>query len=95
MLQVGADTSLGSTASLATGGGHTILGPADVRLGGGVLSATTGFSTSRIIILTVNSGIDVAAGQTLTENQITTGAFTLTKTGAGTLAFESGRRRAV
>ncbi|EDY20582.1 autotransporter-associated beta strand repeat protein [Chthoniobacter flavus Ellin428] len=86
-LQVAADTALGQTTSLIVGGGHTIAGAADVRLGGGVLATTASFATSRLFIYTANSGIDVASGTTLTENQITTGAFTLTKTGNGTLAL--------
>lgn len=88
ILRVGADASLGSTAALAAAGPH-LLGPADVRLRGGVLSISSGFATARQFILTAASGIDVAAGQTLTLSTQTAGAFGITKTGNGTLALNN------
>ncbi|MEQ1859582.1 MAG: autotransporter-associated beta strand repeat-containing protein [Chthoniobacteraceae bacterium] len=88
ILRVNADAALGSTASLAAAGPH-LLGPADVRLRGGTLSIATGFTTARQIILTANSGIDVASGQTLTLSTRTAGAFAITKTGDGALALEN------
>ncbi|MGC3968299.1 MAG: autotransporter-associated beta strand repeat-containing protein [Pirellulales bacterium] len=88
ILRVNADAALGSTASLAAAGSH-LVGPADVRLRGGVLQIAAGFTTARQFILTAASGIDVAAGQTLTLSTQTAGAFGLTKTGPGTLALNN------
>lgn len=88
ILRVGADAALGSSAALAAAGPH-LLGPADVRLRGGVLSVSNSFTTARQLILTLASGIDVASGQTLTVSTQTAGAFGLTKTGPGTLALNN------
>lgn len=88
ILRVGADTSLGSTTSIAAGGTH-LVGPADIKLGGGILSISNGFTTTRQMILTANSGVDVATGQTLTLSTATAGAFAITKTGLGTLALNN------
>lgn len=88
ILRVGADASLGNSTNLAAAGAH-LLGPADVRLRGGVLQISTGFSTARQMILTAASGIDVASGQTLTLTKQTAGAFGLTKTGPGTLELNN------
>lgn len=89
ILRVNSDAALGSTTALAAAGPHTIAGPADVRLRGGVLSIASGFTTTRQMQLTAASGIDVASGQTLTLSTATSGAFGLTKTGPGTLALNS------
>ncbi len=90
ILRVNGNAALGSTATLAVSGGHTFAGPADVRLRGGYLSVSTGFTTDRQFILTNSSGgIDVAAGQTLTLTKQTAGAFNLRKVGPGTLALNS------
>ncbi|MGV3660650.1 MAG: autotransporter-associated beta strand repeat-containing protein [Prosthecobacter sp.] len=75
ILQVGADASLGGGTS--------------VRLSGGYLAASETFSTARQLILTVASGVDVAAGRTLTLTAATAGAFGLTKAGPGTLALNN------
>ncbi len=88
ILRVNADAALGSTNTIAAGGSH-LAGPADVRLRGGTLSVSSGFTTARQMILTANSGIDIAAGQTLALNTQTAGAFTITKTGNGTLALNN------
>lgn len=88
VLRVNADAALGSTAALAAAGPH-LLGPADVRLRGGFLSVSSGFTTARQFILTAASGIDVASGQTLTLSTQTAGALGLTKTGPGTLALNN------
>lgn len=89
VVRVGADAALGSTAVLAAAGPH-LAGPADVRLRGGTLSISSGFTTARQVILTAaNSGIDVAAGQTLTLSTQTAGAFSLVKTGLGSLALNN------
>ncbi len=106
ILRVGADASLGSTATLAAGGQHSS-GPADIRMRGGALSVSSGFATSRQIIFAttatsgttnnVNTGIDVASGQTLTLNTamvrqtgtIAVSTVSLTKSGPGTLALNS------
>ncbi|MDB6120926.1 MAG: Autotransporter-associated beta strand repeat protein, partial [Verrucomicrobiaceae bacterium] len=91
ILSVGADANLGlATVALVSGTGgqaHTAGSASDVRLRGGVLQATGTFATSRNLILTANSGIDVTSGQALTVNQAVTGLFALTKTGNGTLAL--------
>ncbi|MBL9133229.1 MAG: hypothetical protein JNG86_18610, partial [Verrucomicrobiaceae bacterium] len=75
IVQVSADNNLGAGTS--------------VRLNGGVLSAAETFSTARQLILQANSGLDVAAGKTLTLTAATTGAFGITKSGPGTLALNS------
>ena len=84
ILQVNADAALGQTTTLAAAGPH-IAGPADLRMRGGVLQPTASFNTSRQLIFTAASGIDVGPGLTLGVNQVTAGAFALTKTGAGVL----------
>ena len=89
ILRVSSDASLGSLAPLAAAGSHLAGNPADIRLRGGVLSIATGFTTARQLILTVNSGIGVAAGESFTVNQPTQGAFDIQKTGPGTLALNS------
>jgi hypothetical protein len=89
ILRVSLDASLGSLASLAAAGSHLAGNPADIRLRGGVLSIATGFTTARQLILTENSGIGVAAGESFTVNQPTQGAFDIQKTGTGTLALNS------
>jgi autotransporter-associated beta strand protein len=87
ILQVNADAALGSTAALAAAGPH-LLGPADVRLRGGYLAVSNGFTTDRQFILTSGAGgIDVAAGQTLTLTKVTAGAQNIRKVGNGTLAL--------
>lgn len=87
ILQVNADAALGSTAALAASTPH-LLGPADVRLRGGYLAVSNGFTTDRQFILTnSNGGIDVASGQTLTLTKVTAGAFNIRKVGNGTLAL--------
>lgn len=87
ILEVNSNAALGSTATLAAAGSH-LAGPADVRLRGGYLGVSSGFTTDRQFILTSsNGGIDVASGQTLTLTQVTAGAFNLRKVGAGTLAL--------
>lgn len=88
ILRVNSDAALGSIATLAAAGSH-LSGPADVRLRGGTLSISNGFTSARQIILTTASGIDVASGQTLTLSTQTAGAFGLTKTGDGTLALNN------
>ena len=89
ILRVNGDAALGSLASLAAAGPH-LLGPADVRLRGGYLSVSAGFSTARQFILTSsNGGLDVAAGQTLTLTTQTAGAFGIRKVGPGTLALNN------
>ncbi|MBX7209625.1 MAG: autotransporter-associated beta strand repeat-containing protein [Verrucomicrobiaceae bacterium] len=88
ILRVNADAALGSTTSIAAGGTH-LVGPADIKLAGGTLSASAGFTTARQLILTANSGVDVASGQSLTLSTATAGAFTITKTGPGTLALNN------
>lgn len=88
ILRVNGDAALGSTTIIAAGGTH-LAGPADVRLRGGIFSVASGFTTTRQIILTANSGIDVASGQTLTLSTATAGAFTLSQTGPGTLALNN------
>ena len=89
ILRVNADAALGSTAALPAGMAH-LVGAADVRLRGGTLSITSGFTTARQFILTAASGLDVASGQTLTVSTQTAGAFGITKTGPGTLALNNG-----
>lgn len=89
IVRVGADAALGRTTSLAAAGPHTIAGPADLRMRGGTLSISTGFTTARQLQFTVASGIDVASGETLTLSTRTSGAFGLTKTGPGTLALDN------
>lgn len=87
VLQVNSNAALGSTAALGAAGPH-LLGPADVRLRGGYLAITSGFTTDRQFILTSsNGGIDVANEQTLTLTKQTAGAFNLRKVGLGTLAL--------
>lgn len=61
-----------------------------VRLNGGALSVSDNVSTSRQVILQANgSGIDVASGKTVTLSAATSGAFTLNKTGPGTLMLNA------
>ena len=89
ILEVNSNAALGSTATLAAGGSH-LAGPADVRLRGGYLAVTSGFTTDRQFILTNSSGgIDVSAGQTLTLTQATAGSFNVRKVGLGTLALNN------
>lgn len=89
ILRVNSNAALGSTATLSAAGPH-LAGPADVRLRGGYLSVTTGFTTDRQFILTnSNGGIDVASGETLTLTQRTAGAFNIRKVGLGTLALNN------
>ena len=89
ILRVNGDAALGSTNTLAAAGSH-LAGPADVRLRGGYLSVTNGFTTARQFILTSsNGGVDVAANQTLTLTTATAGAFGIRKVGLGTLALNN------
>lgn len=89
ILQVNSNAALGSTATLAAGGSH-LAGPADVRLRGGFLAVSSGFTTDRQFILSNSSGgIDVASGQTLTLTKQTAGAFNIRKVGLGTLALDN------
>lgn len=88
VLRVNADAALGSLANLPAAGAH-LLGPADVRLRGGTLAVSNSFSTARQFILTADSGIGVAGGQTLTLTKQTAGAFGVQKTGNGTLVLEN------
>jgi len=60
-----------------------------VRLAGGVLSASETFSTARQVNLIANSGLDVASGKTLTLTGATIGAFGVTKSGPGTLLLNN------
>ncbi|MBL9089899.1 MAG: autotransporter-associated beta strand repeat-containing protein, partial [Planctomycetaceae bacterium] len=91
VLRVSADASLGDSAVIAKGtGGHALTGQAsDVRLGGGVLSVAGSFLTSHQFIQTAASTIEVSAGNTLTQSYRVTGAFGLTKIGAGTLMLNA------
>lgn len=75
IVRVNADAALGGTTTL--------------RLNGGTLAASESFSSGRQMLLQANSGLDVAADKTLTLTAATSGAFTLTKTGPGTLALNS------
>lgn len=75
ILQINADAALGGGTS--------------VRLNGGYLAVTESFATARQVILQAASGIDVASGKTLTLTGATSGAFALTKAGAGTLVLNS------
>ena len=87
ILQVNADAALGSTTTLAAAGSH-LAGPADVRLRGGYLAVSNGFTTDRQFIMTSSAGgIDVASAQTLTLTKVTAGAFNIRKVGLGTLAL--------
>lgn len=89
ILRVNSNAALGSTATLAAAGPH-LAGPADVRLRGGYLSVSSGFTTGRQFILTNSSGgIDVADGQTLTLTTATAGAFNIRKVGPGALALNN------
>ncbi len=82
-ISVSADNNLGTAPGLATVG--------NIVLGGGTLSAATGFTlnSNRGISLTAstNSAIDVAASQTLTYGGIIAGSGNLSKTSAGTLTL--------
>ena len=91
VLRVSADTSLGDSAVIAKGtGGHALTGQAsDVRLRGGVLSVAGSFLTSHQFIQTAASTIEVSSGNTLTQSYRVTGAFGLTKIGAGTLMLNA------
>ncbi len=75
ILQVNGDAALG--------------GAGQVRLNGGFLSVSTGFTSPRQLVLQAASGIDVASGQTLTLSSATTGAFGIRKVGLGTLALNN------
>ncbi|MBL9182202.1 MAG: autotransporter-associated beta strand repeat-containing protein [Verrucomicrobiaceae bacterium] len=89
ILEVNSNAALGSTAPLAAGGSH-LAGPADVRLRGGYLAVSSGFTTDRQFILSnSNGGFDVASGQTLTLTKQTAGAFNIRKVGLGTLALDN------
>lgn len=89
IVRVNSDAALGDSSVLAAAGPH-LAGPADVRLRGGYLSVSSGFTTTRQFILTSsNGGFDVAAGQTLTLSTQTAGAFGVRKVGPGTLALNN------
>lgn len=71
VLQVGADSNLGS----ATGG---------IEIGNGTLRASAGFTSGRAISLTGDATIEIATGDLVLNGNIT-GSGSLTKTGADTL----------
>jgi autotransporter-associated beta strand protein len=95
MLSVGADANFGRTTPMAAAQAHVANLPGDVLLRGGVLRVTNSFATTRQFQITTASGIDVTAGNTFTINPLAggtttaslSGAFAITKTGAGELAF--------
>jgi len=92
VLRVSADASLGANTVIAkgTGSAHVLTGQAsDVRLRGGTLSVAGTFLTAHQFIQTAASTIDVSAGNTLTQSYRVTGAFGLTKIGAGTLMLNA------
>jgi autotransporter-associated beta strand protein len=60
-----------------------------VNLNGGVLSFSESVTSSRVLNLAAGSGIDVASGKTVTLSAATTGAFTLSKSGEGTLLLNN------
>ena len=76
IVRVNADAALGAAGA--------------VRLNGGALSVSENVSTARQLVLQANgSGIDVASGKTVTLTAATTGAFSLNKTGPGTLMLNN------
>ena len=80
-LSVAADANLGTVPALTA---------ASITLGGGTLSATSGFTlnTNRGITLTSSSIIDVASGQTLSYGGVITGStFGISKTSSGILTL--------
>lgn len=86
------DTQLGSTSVPGGGtGNHTVTGPADIRLAGGIFRAADSFSTARNFILVSGSAIDVVDTKTLTLQTPTnaaSGAQALRKLGNGTLSLQ-------
>lgn len=75
VLRVNSDAALGAGTS--------------VILNGGVLSFSESVTSARQLVLAANSHIDVATGKTVTLSAATTGAFTLSKSGEGTLLLNN------
>lgn len=91
VLSASNDTQLGSASVAAGTGNHTVAGPADIRMNGGIFRATESFSTARNFILLAGSAIDVADTKTftmMTPTNAASGAQALRKIGNGTLLLQ-------